>query len=303
MATPVITTTVPVTLLRAGGVLLGLYGYVVTLWLAKYASHPAPVAAVREWVVRPLGLGEDFGPLGVMLLLVCAGWTAERLSPWRVLLPAVVASALAVAGEWLGLTDVTTVGGVLAPLAWIAGAQVIGWLIALDRRTWPAVVATLVATGVLSVLAPDSAGRPLLFLPLVLAGLVVRRVLDGALPSWAGVLLGAGCVGAVAGADLAFPALAQWWYPVAATYAVLLFLVAVHVPGATATAAAVAAHPVTRWLADRAEWLLLLGGVAGFAVLGALRWVVPVPVGMVVALAVTAVAADLCHRATRRALP
>lgn len=291
----------PVTLLRAGGVLLGLYGYVVTLWLAKYASNPAPVAAVREWFVRPLGLGEDFGPLGVMLLLVCAGWTAERLSTWHVLLPAVVASALAVAGEWLGLTDVTTVGGVLAPLAWIAGAQLVGRLVAFDRRTWPAVLAVLAATAVLSVTASDALGRPLLFLPLVLAGLVTRRVVDGALPSWAGLLLGAGCAAAVVGADLAFPALSQWWYPVAATYAVLVFLVAVHVPGATA--AAFAAHPLTRWLADRAEWLLLLGGVAGFAVLGALRWVVPVPAGMVVALAVTAVAADLCHRVTRKAFP
>lgn len=296
------TRTAPVTLLRAGGALLGLYGYLVTLWLARHGSHPAPVAAVREWVVRPLGLGEDFGPLGVLLLLVCAGWTAAgtEFGPRRlvaVALPAVVASALAVAGVRLGLADVTTVGGVLAPLSWVVGLQLVGCVVALDGRTWPAVLGTLAATGVLSVTAGDALGRPLLFLPLVLVGIVIRRVLDRKLPLWAGAVLGAGCTAAVLGADRVFPVLAQWWYPVTATYAVLLFLVAVHAPGATA--AAVAAHPVTRWLADRAEWLLLLGGVVGVAVVGELRGVVPVPAGMVVALAATALAADLARRAAR----
>jgi len=299
MTTVITTRTVPVTLLRAGGALLGVYGYLVTLWLARHGSDPAPVAVVREWVVRPLGLGEDLGPLGVMLLLVCTGWTAggTGFRPLRlvaVCLPAVVASALAVAGVALGLADVTTVSGVLAPLSWVVGLQLIGWVVALDPRTWPAVLATLVAVGVLSLFAQDTLGRPLLFLPLVLIGLVIRRVLDRALAPSAGLLLGAGCAAAVLGADRAFPVLAQWWYPVAATYAVLLFLVAVYVPGATA--AALATHPVTRWLADRAEWLLLLGGVVGFAVLGA----VPGPAGMAAALLATGAAADLGHRLTGR---
>lgn len=296
MATQLTTRTVPVTLLRAGGAVLGVYGYVVTLWLTRHGSDPAPVAAVREWVMRPLGLGEDFGPLGVLLLLVCTGWTAggTAFRPLRlvaVCLPAVVASALAVGGE--ALPGVTTVSGVLAPLAWLAGLQLIGWVVAFDPRTWPSVLATLVAVGVLSVLAQDTLGRPLLFLPLVLVGLVTRRVLDGALAPWAGLLLGAGCAAAVIGADRAFPVLAQWWYPVAATYAVLLFLVAVYVPGATASA--LADHQVTRWLADRAEWLVLLGGVVGFAVLGAVSGLA----GVLAALLATGVAADLCHRLTR----
>jgi hypothetical protein len=183
---------------------------------------------------------------------------------------------------------------VLAPLAWLAGLQLIGWVVALDPRTWPSVLATLVAVGALSVLARDTLGRPLLFLPLVLVGLVTRRVLDRELAPWAGLLLGVGCAAAVLGADRAFPALAQWWYPVTATYAVLLFLVAVYVPGATA--AALAAHPVTRWLADRAEWLVLLGGVVGFAVLGAFTGLA----GVLAALLATGVAADACHRLTRR---
>lgn len=302
MATGLSTRTVPVTLLRASGALLGVYGYVVTLWLARHDSEPAPVAVVREWVMRPLGLGEDFGPLGVLLLLVCTGWTAAGTGfrPLRLVavsLPAVVASALAMGGVALGLAGVTTIDGVLAPLAWVVGLQLVGWVVALDPRTWPSVLATLVAVGVLSVFARDTLGRPLLFLPLVLIGLVTRRVLDRRLVPWAGLLLGAGCAAAVIGADRAFPVLAQWWYPVAATYAVLLFLVAVYVPGATA--AAFAAHPVTGWLADRAEWLVLLGGVVGFAVLGAL----PGPAGMAAALVATGVAADLCRRLTRRVAP
>ena len=298
MTVVIATRNVPVTLLRAGGALLGVYGYVVTLWLTRHGSDPAPVAVAREWVMRPLGLGEDFGPLGVLLLLVCTGWIAggTGFRPLRlvaVCLPAVVASVLAVAGEALGLAGVTTIDGVLAPLAWVAGLQLIGWVVALDPRTWPSVLGTLVAVGVLSLFAQDTLGRPLLFLPLVLVGLVTRRVLDRELAPVAGLLLGAGCAAAVIGADRAFPVLAQWWYPVAATYAVLLFLVAVYVPGTTA--ATLATHPVTRWLADRAEWLVLLGGVVGFAVLGAL----PNAAGVVAALVATGVVADLCHRLTK----
>lgn len=299
------TRTAPMTLLRAGAALFGVYGYVVTLWLTRHGADPAPVAAVREWVLRPLGLGEDFGPLGVMLLLVCTGWTAAgtKFRPrWLVAqsLPAVVASTLAVAGVGLGLADVTTIGGLLAPLAWLTGLQLIGWVVALDRRTWPAVLTALVAAGVLCLTAADTLARPLLFLPLVLVGVVARRVLDRELAFGAGLLLGAGCVAAVLGADRAFPVIAQWSYPVTATYAVLLFLVAVYTPGATA--AVVAAHPVTRWLADRAEWLVLLGGVVGFAVLGALRGMMPAPAGMVAALVATGIVADLCHRLTRKAV-
>ena len=47
MATQLSTRTVPVTLLRAGGALLGVYGYVVTLWLTRHGSDPAPAAYER----------------------------------------------------------------------------------------------------------------------------------------------------------------------------------------------------------------------------------------------------------------
>jgi hypothetical protein len=251
----------PVTLLRASAAMLGLYAFLVAPWV--------DTSAIREWVNRPLGLGEDFGPLAIMLLLVCTGYTAavtgfhkSRLA--IVVLPLLVAAALAAVVELAGWTVWTVHGGTpLVPLAWVTGLQLVAWLVTLDQRLWPTTVALLVAIGVACLFAD---GLPqLAFLPLVLVGHVVWRVLDRALPVWAGMLLGAGCLAAVMGVDRNFAGLAQWWYPVAATYAVLLFLVAAR-PGPTADA--IAAQPVVRWLGGGAEWLLLVGPVVGFAVLG-----------------------------------
>lgn len=253
MATPV-TATRDVTVLRAGATVLGVYGYFVALLVTG-----EPVTTIREWLNRQLGLGEDFGPFAIMLVLACTGYTAastgfvvDRLL--RVCLPALVAAPLAlVAGT--------------VPLFWVTVLQLVGWLVALDRRTWPATVALLAVTGVLCLFSADLTwlGRPLAFLPLVLVGHVIWRVLDQTLPAWAGVLLGAGCLGAVIAVDDAFPGLDQWWYPVAATITMLLFLVAAR-PGPVS--GAVAAHPVTRGVAAVAEWPILVGPVL-VAVVGA----------------------------------
>jgi hypothetical protein len=317
---------VPVTLLRAAAALFGVYGYLVTLWLARHGSHPEPIATVREWLSRPLGVGEDFGPLAMMLLLAATGYlaAARGFRVWRLLhayLPVLVVTVLAAAAVLAGIDVWTTppdasvtaanvaanltfvshlvaAKTVLVPLAWVAGLQLVAWLVALDRRTWPTVLVLLGATGVLCVFADNLAhlGRPLLFLPLVLVGHVTWRVLDRALPLWAGGLLVTAGFAAIIAVDRNFAGLAQWWYPVAATYAVLLLLVAIRTAGPTA--ATIAAHPVTRWLAARAEWLVLLGGVVGFAVLEPLRETVPVPLGMVAALVAVGLAADACHRLT-----
>ena len=255
----------PVTLLRASAAVLGLYAYLVALWFDS--------ATIREWVNRPLGLGEDFGPLAIMLLLVCTGYTAAATGCHKqrlaiVTLPLLVAAALAAAVELAGWTVWTVPGGTpLVPLAWVTGLQLVGWLVALDRRMWPTAVGLLAAIGVACLFANGlpQLGRPLAFLPLVLVGHVVWRVLDRTLAVWAGMLLGAGCFAATMGVDRSFPGLAQWWYPVAATYAVLLFLVAAR---SGPTADTIAAYPATRWLGAAAEWLLLVGPVVGFAVLG-----------------------------------
>jgi hypothetical protein len=193
--------TTPVTLLRAGAAVLGTYGYVLGFWLARHDLNPEPVATIRAWLNRPLGLGEDFGPLAVMLLLAAAGYTARQLT--HVVLP-------------------------------------------------------LVATACLCFFAYDDLARLFVFLPLFLIGHVTWWVVERTLPAWAGVLLGAACFAAVIAADRAFPVLQGWWYPVAATFAVLLFLVAVR-PGPTATS--VATHPVTRGLARVAELPFLIAPV------------------------------------------
>lgn len=319
---------VPVTLLRAGAALLGTHGFLVGLWLAGHGSNPQPLAGIRQWVNRPLGIGEDFGPFAVMVLLMCTGYTAaahgfdgRRLV--RTYLPVLVATVLAAVAVLAGLqawttpvdasVSVATVadnlafvshlvagGTVLVPLAWVVGLQLVAWLVALDRRVWPTVVVLLVAVGAACVFASDldRLGRPLLFLPTVLIGSVTWRVLGGRLPARLGVLLGAGCFAAVASVASTFDELARWWYPVGAGYAVLVFLVALLVADRTATT--IAELSVTRWLADRVEWLLVLGGVVGFAVLNLLRGLVPGAVGMLLAVAAVCVAADVCHRVGSR---
>jgi hypothetical protein len=268
MTTTVDVRTSPVTLVRAAAGVLGIYAYLVGQWL-----EPEPVAVIREWLNRPLGLGEDFGPLAIMLLLACTGYTAAatgfqvRRLVW-VCLPAVVATVCAVAANLAGLASWPETGGIpVVPLIWVTGLQVVAWVVALDRQVWPATLVLLAAIGVACLFADDlpvRIGRPLAFLPLVLVGHLAWRVLDGKLPAWLGVLLGAGCFAAIIGVERSFPGLAPWWYPVAATYAVLLFLVAVR-PGPVADT--VNAHPVTRGFSAAAEWLILVGPVVGVALM------------------------------------
>ncbi|TDV50892.1 hypothetical protein CLV71_106237 [Actinophytocola oryzae] len=251
----------PVTLLRAAAGVLGLYGYGIGLWLARQDLNPEPVATIREWVNRPLGLGEDFGPFALMLLLLCTGFTVRQV------VPLAVATGLAAVVAVTGLTAWTMPGGMpLVPLAWLTVLQLVAWLVSLDRLVWPSTVVVLAATVGTAVLTdlPELA-RPLEFLPLALIGTATWRVLDRTIPAWAGVLLGACCLGAVVAVDENFPGLDRWWYPVAATIAVLVFLVAVR-PGRTADA--IAANPVTRALSASAEWFVLVGPVVLFAVLG-----------------------------------
>jgi hypothetical protein len=195
------TGTAPVTLLRAGAAVLGAYGYVLGLLLARHDLNPEPVATIRTWLNRPLGLGEDFGPLAVMLLLAAAGLQPRRLCQ-------------------VGLS--------------------------------------VLATVCVCLFVYDDPARLLAFLPLLLVGYVTWSVVDGRLSALAGVPLGVGCLAVVVAADRGFPGLQPWWYPVAATFAVLLFLVVAR-PGPTATA--VAGHPVTRGLAVVAEAPFVAGAV------------------------------------------
>jgi len=287
-----------IALLRAGAALLVVYSYLVGLWLHQHGADPQPLAGIREWLNRPLRAGEDFGPFALMVLLLCTGWTtaaarATGRDLLRTALPVLVAAPLAAAALAAGL-DVWTYspGAGLVPLAWVIGLQLVAALVGLDRRGWPVPAAVLCWIVLLVAFDVDGLGKPALFLTMVLVGHVARRVADGVLPGWAGLTLGVGCFAAVALLDRTVDGLHQWWYPVAATYAVLVFLAAVAVPAPD--------WPVTTWLADRAEWLLVLSGVVGFAVLGLLHLRVPLSAAILCAVAATGLAADAGHRLTRR---
>jgi hypothetical protein len=248
------TRTAPVTLLRAGAAVLGFYGYAIGSWFGD--RNPEPLATIREWLNRPLGLGEDFGPFAVMLLLLTTGFVARR--PVAVCLPLLVSAVLAGVAALAGLPGAV-------PLAWVTALQVVAWLLTFDKAGWPSVVVLLAAVGAAALVAWPPLARPLEFLPLVLVGFVTRRVLDRALPAWAGLLLGAGCAAAMLLVDDRFEGLDQCWYPAGAVIAVLLFLVSTR-PGPTTDR--LATQPAVRVLGAAAEWLLLAGPVVTFAVLG-----------------------------------
>lgn len=71
------------TVLAAAGVVLVGYSYLFGLWPSRYAESPDLLVTIRGWVNQPTGIGEDFGFLGVALLLLVAGYlvseTAARL--------------------------------------------------------------------------------------------------------------------------------------------------------------------------------------------------------------------------------
>jgi len=324
--------TVPVTLLRAGAAVLVCHGFLVGLWAAKHGENPWWLANLREWVNRPLRLGEDFGPLGLMLLVLCAGYAANdplarpvRLV--RLYLPVLVATILAVVLVPLGAEVWTTPDDaavrasnvaanltlvsqfvddktLLVPLAWVAAVLAVAVLASARGRAgaWLVPAGVLTAVVVLCLVAPAD-GRlatPLTFVPLAVFGLAVRRT-GHEVPRWVGLTLMVAAFGAVLGVDQAFPDSAGHWYPVAAGYAVLLFLTAVLVAGPVADATS--RLTAVRWLDERVEWLLPLTGVVGFPVLGLLSGPVGFTAAAVVALVVTGLVADAGHRLTRRLLP
>jgi hypothetical protein len=330
---------VGVTLVRAGAAVLIMHGFLVGLWMQRHGENPGWLAGIREWVNRPLRIGEDFGPLGVMLLVLASGFlagaAADRASPGasfgvgrliRTYLPVPVATVLtagvllAGAQAWTSPADAEPTGPnvlgnltllshlvpartLLVPLAWVIGIQLLCWVAALAARrvTWPVALALPAAAVALAALgggAAEHVALPLCVLPLAVVGLLAWKVTSGALAPWAGVLLGSVSVAAVVAVERSQPVLADWWYPVAAGYALLLFLAAVMVSGPTA--AAIARHPATSWLAGRAEWLLVLLGAVGHPVLWLLHQRVPLAVAAGAAVIATCVAADACHRLTGR---
>ncbi|WP_447005039.1 hypothetical protein ACRAKI_00315 [Saccharothrix isguenensis] len=282
------TTSAPaVVLLRATGAVLLVYGYLVGM--------NSDLAPVRDFLNRPLGLGEDFGPLGAMLLLATAGYESVTRQPSvrRVVLtylPLAVTVLLAAGMVALGATiwtipaadhtsPLTVVGNLtllsqliavkplLVPLGWIVLLELLAWATgALVRRlsghTRLAVPAVHLAVAAAAILLVDHDHRAVTvaaFSGVVVIGQVValggRFQFVLAPAAWLLFVL----------AEHQYPVeLSRWWYPVAAVYAGLLFASAVVFAGPTA--AKVAENRVVVWLADNAIWLALLQGVFGFAI-------------------------------------
>ncbi|MFC3892747.1 hypothetical protein ACFOWZ_14805 [Lentzea rhizosphaerae] len=70
--------------LAAAGVVLVGYSYLFGLWTSRYQESPELLVVIRGWVNQTTGIGEDFGFLGVALLLLVAGYaiseTASKLT-------------------------------------------------------------------------------------------------------------------------------------------------------------------------------------------------------------------------------
>ncbi|PSL55414.1 hypothetical protein B0I31_105376 [Saccharothrix carnea] len=270
-------------LLRAAGAVLLVYGYLVGL--------NVDLAPVRALLNRPLGIGEDFGVLGAMLLLAAAGYDSvtDRPVARRLLsayLPAAVAVLLAAAAVTLGaeiwntpaashtspfavvgnlslLSQLIAEKPLIVPLAWIVLLELlaIGTGALARRAGWvvPAAHVVLAATAV--ALVPDArAVTVAAFSAVVAIGQAValtprtRFAPALAVAAWGVLLL----------AERTTPELAKWWYPLTAAYAALLLTTSVLFAGQTAEK--VAGHRVVTWLARHAVWLALLQGVVGFPV-------------------------------------
>jgi len=270
-------------LARAFGICLVVYSYLGGLWLDRHGQRFGLVDVVREWLDRPLGIGEDFGVLGLMLLLLASGHAVRpgldvpRLV--RIAVPAGVGAVLAVVLPLFG-------GEVLVePLVWVVAIELVLWPVgALVARTpaWLVPLVLLLLVGVfLLVGVPPGFAMPVVLFPLAVLGLVFG---DDRLPGWASVLFGLSVWGLLAWTEAVVPGVAQWWYPLTALVAVLVFLVTLRADDTVGT------RPAVHWLARRSRWLLVLTGTLGWTVLG---FGLPFPVGFPLALAVVLLVAEL----------
>ncbi|SHE65764.1 hypothetical protein [Streptoalloteichus hindustanus] len=198
----------------------------------------------------------------------------------------------------------------LLPLAWLVLVQIAGSLLAsASRRTgrvvWLAPAAQLVAVSTVGVLgvSPGPTHRVaeiVAFLPLVVIGQVAYQVWAREISSYLGTSLGLLAWVVSAAISNTHATLRHWWYPVTFLFAVLLFLVTVRTSGRTADR--VARNSVVRWIADRAQWLVLLPGVVCYPVLDALHTRLPMALTAVTAASAVAIATEAGDFVTRSAL-
>ncbi|MBP2340029.1 hypothetical protein JOF41_006207 [Saccharothrix coeruleofusca] len=289
----------------AAGVCAVAYSYLVGLWLSRHDALPDAVVAIRDWVNRPTGLGEDFGFLGVALLLMACGYhvaegseadrrgLALRLLRGGVPLAcAALAAALLVAVGARPLLDAE----VIAPVAALVlfGVLEVALLPLLRRHPALALLVLLEAACAL-VLAGGAGLLPGLglvaaYLPLPLLGRLARLGGTGRVTAPRGVVLGVAGLAVVAVADRVFPEVGGYWHALGAAIALLLFLIAV-----PRGASVEHVRPV-RWLAERALPLALAVPVVGYAVLEELGSLVPAFVAVPAGVLAAGLAGEAVHR-------
>jgi hypothetical protein len=325
----------PTAVARATGICLVVYSYLGGLWLDRHGQRFGLVDEVREWLNRPLGIGEDFGVLGLMLLLLASGCSAVSAS--RASSPAVPRST----GSGPAMSDSaasgpTAPGAVISkPATSVSRPTMVGVDIRrLVRIAVPLSVATVLAVA-FRLLDVEVLIRPLAWV----VGIELVIWLTGALTArthaWfvplaqlvvvAGLLAAGGVSPQLAVPVVLFPlavlgqvigrlpgwavllfGLAVWgllvWtehvYPgVAAWWYPLTALCAVLYFLITVRAdATVGTRPIVRWLAGHARWLLVLTGTLGWAVLGL---GLPFPLGFVLGLGAILAVSGLARRTSR----
>lgn len=295
-----------------------VYGYLGALWLNRHGHSPSLIVAVREWVNQPAGIGEDFGPLGIGMLLIVAGY-AMTAAAWRSgvrivaglgwLIPTVgaaitVSAALLLLGaESLATGTATEVAsdGFLWPVTTglLFGVVLLATVSLLRRLPWLAVAVQLCALALgIGLAAQHGAGEQLgliaAFVAFPVFGELSWLARAGHLPTWLAGTFGVVGLGLIVLAEHLFPALAPWWYPVTAIFAVLLTLLAL------TARRQIGDGTVVRWLAGRALPVLLTVGTVGYGLLGFLAKALPLLVAYPLALLATMLAAEALYRGVMR---
>lgn len=311
--------------------LLVVYSYLGALWLNRHGYSPPALVAIRDWLNKPTGIGEDFGVLGIALLLIVAGFRLAQGIPLRrvlvvvapVLVIAVTASAavLLLGGEPYSapqrasvtplayLTNLLLVDRIagqpaLVALTWPLAVAALATLLALATERLPPLAGIFVRLVALAALVLFSANGPAPlhqlgvlagFAPLCVLGDVLLHVRSKGMHPLAGAALGAIAFAVLVLTEHHYDEWHGFWYPVTALYALLIVMLALpsgRVAGETA---------IVRWLASRALWLIAAASVAGWPVLGLGYREVPLPLSLA-ALIVTAAFAEAGYRWVQRPL-
>jgi len=314
---------------RATGIVMVVYSYLFGLWPDRHGLRFELVVEAREWVNRPLGIGEDFGPLGLMLLLLASGYAATARPSnllgrvVRVYLPVLVSAIVASGLVALGSEVMSNAAGVrpsatgmlwdvimtahlvpggapLLALGWVLCVELFSCLagaltIALGgHAAWAVPLGQLAVVGGL-VLVGEPAGHLALiisYLPIAVIGQLLGSYHAKRAPGWALLLLGFTAWGLIAWAEKSFAQLDGWWYPLAACYAVLYFTTTSRMTLTTWS------RLVTGWLAARTRWLLVFTGTVGWAVVDVATDALPFLLAAVLATAAVVLASELGLRAS-----